>query len=100
MYVMYMYVYTSFISCIYAYSCTYTCSIHTASVALTSRDKHSVASSDVTLVTLGHLVSEEYLTLIGGHDPLLVLQEVLLRRRNEVEDLLPLGHAKQQHNTT
>ena len=33
-----------------------------------------VASVDVTLVALGHLVSKEYLALIGGHDPLLVAQ--------------------------
>ena len=64
--------------------------ICTMALSLTSGDEQSVASVDVTLVALGDLVCKEYLALIGGHDPLFIAQEVLLSRRNEVEDLLSL----------
>ena len=56
----------------------------------TSRDEESVACCDVALVALGDLVPEEYLTLVGGHDPLLVLEQILFSWRNKVEHLLSL----------
>ena len=56
----------------------------------TSRDEESVACCNVALVALGDLVPEEYLALVGGHDPLLILEQILFSWRNEVEHLLSL----------
>ena len=58
----------------------------------------SVPGTDVTLVALVDLVSKEGLTLIRGHHPLLIPQEVLFRWRNEVKDLLSLKY-KSSSNT-
>ena len=67
---------------------------------LTSGNEQCVPSLDVTLPALGNQIPEEDLALVGGHDPLLILQEVLFSGWNEVEHLLSLCMATtHQHST-
>ena len=88
--------------------CTYTCTLHVvhtnvpnpSSINLqqpnthltipTCGNKESVASGDGCHITLGREIPEEDLALIGGHDPVLIPQEVLLRGGDQVEHLLSL----------
>ena len=58
---------------------------------LTTGNKQSVPLSNTTHVALWNLISKKDFTLIGRQDPLLIADQVLLSRGNQIEDLLTLS---------
>jgi hypothetical protein len=69
--------------------CLPTTSTHTAHIR-TCRYEESVPLIDGCHVAVRDLVGEEYLTLVGRHDPVLVAEEILLSGRDKVEQLVTL----------
>ena len=63
---------------------------HCSIVHITCWYEEGVSLIDGCHVAVWDLVSKEDLTLIGGHDPVLIAQEVLLGGWNQVEHLVTL----------